>query len=63
MIQDLTGIHNEAFYDTSKPEGYSRRAADTTKLKKVTDGFIPTISLEEGLQEMIAWYENQKRII
>lgn len=61
MIQDLTGIHNEVFYDTSKHEGYSRRAADTTKLKKVTDGFIPTI--EEGLQEMTAWYENQKRII
>ncbi len=62
IIQEMTGIHNEVFYDTSKPEGYPRRAADTSKLKKVTNGFIPSISLEEGIKEMIKWYENQKSI-
>ena len=62
-IQDMTGNHNKVFYDTSKPEGYPRRAADTTKLKKVTHGFVPSISLEEGLREMIGWYEKYKGII
>jgi len=59
-IQDMTGIHNEVFYDTSKPEGHPRRATDTTKLKKVTNGFTSSISLEEGLKEMIWWYNRMK---
>jgi len=46
----------------SNPESYLIRAADTSKLKKVTNGFIPSIALEEGLKEMIKWYENQKSI-
>ena len=60
-IQDVTGIHNPVFYNTNMPEGHLRRAADTTKLKKVTGGFVPTIFLEEGLGEMINWYKENKR--
>jgi nucleoside-diphosphate-sugar epimerase len=55
-IQELTGIKNPPFFNTQMPEGYPKRAADTTKLKKVTGGFVPKISLDEGLQEMIEWY-------
>jgi len=55
-IQELTGIHNPPFFNTKMPEGYPNRAADTKKLKKVTGGFVPKISLEEGLTEMIEWY-------
>jgi len=55
-IQKLTGIKNPPFFNTKMPEGYPTRAADTTKLKRVTGGFVPSISLEEGLTEMIAWY-------
>lgn len=55
-IQEMTGIKNPVYYNTNMPEGYPRRAADTTKLKKVTGGFTPQISLEEGLAEMIDWY-------
>lgn len=47
-------------YDTSLPEGYPRRAADTTKLKEVTGGFTPKVSLDEGLREMIDWFESGK---
>jgi nucleoside-diphosphate-sugar epimerase len=46
----------DIYYNTDMPEGYPRRAADTTRLKDVTDGFVPSISLEEGLTEMIEWY-------
>lgn len=57
----MTGKSPEVFYDTSLPEGYPRRAADTAKLREVTGGFVPEVSLEEGLAEMIAWFEAEGR--
>jgi GDP-L-fucose synthase len=56
-ILELTGKEPRVFFDTSLPEGYRRRAADTTKLRRVTGGFVPRISLEQGLVEMIEWYQ------
>lgn len=56
-LQELTGIRRPIFYNTAKPEGYRRRAADATKLRQVT-GFLPQISLEQGLMEMIDWYRS-----
>jgi len=53
---DLLGKHPEPFYDTSMPEGYPKRAADTTKLKEVTMGWSPEVTLDDGLKEMIDWY-------
>lgn len=57
---ELLKKNPEPFYDTSMPEGYPRRAADTTKLKQVTMGWEPEVSLEEGLREMIEWYLRRK---
>jgi len=54
----ITGRSPAIHYDTSLPEGYPRRAADTTKLRQVTGGFLPEISLDEGLREMIDWFES-----
>jgi nucleoside-diphosphate-sugar epimerase len=58
-IQEITGVHRRIFYNTEMPEGYARRAADTTKLKQIT-GFVPSISLEAGLMEMIEWYRSSQ---
>jgi len=55
-IQELTGISRKVFYDTSKPEGYLRRAANVDNLRKIT-GFVPEITLEEGLREAIECYK------
>jgi len=60
-IQAMTGVVNDVFYNREKPEGYPQRAADTTKLRAVTGGFVPTIPLEEGLREMIEWYQSTQR--
>lgn len=49
----------KVFYDTSKPEGYAARAADTVKLRLLT-GFVPQTSLEEGIQEMVEWLQARK---
>ncbi len=51
LICKVVGKYPKAHYDTSKPDGYARRAADTTLLKKIT-GFVPAISLEQGIREM-----------
>lgn len=58
LIQEITGIKNPPFFNTDMPEGYPERAADTTKLKEVTGGFVPSISLREGVTEMVEWYRN-----
>ena len=50
-ICKILGKTPRPFFDTSKPDGYARRSADITLLKKVT-GFIPSISLEQGIREM-----------
>lgn len=41
-------------FDTTKPEGYPARAADVSKLRTIT-GFVPSVSLEEGVREMVNW--------
>ena len=55
VICKVTGRSPKVTYDTSKPDGYARRAADTTLLKKYT-GFVPQISLEDGIREMFEWF-------
>ncbi len=59
VICKVTGKKPKAFFDTSKPDGYQRRSADVTLLKKIT-GFIPSIPLEEGIHEMVEYLENKK---
>jgi GDP-L-fucose synthase len=55
LICKVVGRNPGAIYDTSKPDGYPRRAADTTLLRQYT-GFVPAISLEDGLREMHHWF-------
>jgi len=60
LISELSGRNPEIVYDTSKPDGYPRRAADTTKLKAVSGGWVPDTPLKEGLAEMVEYYEKTK---
>lgn len=46
-------------FDTSKPDGYSRRAADTSKLHDLI-GFIPSTPLVETIDDMLVDYVRQK---
>ena len=59
VICKVTGRSPKVFYDTSKPDGYARRAADTTLLKKYT-GFVPATSLEDGVREMYEWFSSKR---
>jgi GDP-L-fucose synthase len=55
IICRVVGKFPKARFDTSRPDGYSRRAADTTRLRAYT-GFVPSISLEHGIREMHQWF-------
>lgn len=54
IICRVVGRFPKVKWDTSKPDGYFRRAADTALLIRTT-GFVPSISLEAGIQEMYEW--------
>jgi GDP-L-fucose synthase len=51
LVCKVLGKNPKPYYDTSKPDGYPRRSADTALLRRIT-GFVPSISLEQGIREM-----------
>lgn len=55
LICKVIGKYPKAQFDISKPDGYPRRAADVTLLRKLT-GFVPSISLEDGIREMLGHF-------
>lgn len=60
VICKVIGRSPKVFYDTSKPDGYARRSADTTLLRKYT-GFVPSTTLEDGVREMYEWFSAKNR--
>lgn len=59
LICRVTGRSPRPFFDTSKPDGYARRSADITLLRRHT-GFVPSIPLEQGVREMHEWFTRQQ---
>lgn len=58
LICQRTGRFPAISYDTSKPDGYPRRAADTRRLFETT-GWVPSTPLADGVDEMIEEYGRQ----
>jgi len=56
LICEVTQRRPKIVFDASKPVGCLRKCVDSTLLRKVTDDYRPQISLEQTIQEMIAWY-------
>jgi nucleoside-diphosphate-sugar epimerase len=56
LICDVTGRHPAVVFDTSKPDGQARKSADATRLRKLTGGYEPRVSLRAGIEEMVEWY-------
>lgn len=57
MIMTLVGKRPKFVFDRTRPEGRTVKSADASKLKAITGGLFPTVSLDEGLREMIEWYQ------
>lgn len=59
LIAELTGFTGEIVWDTSKPNGQPRRGLDTSRAKEYF-GFEAQVPFRDGLQETIAWYQENK---
>jgi GDP-L-fucose synthase len=54
MIKDKVGFNGEIIWDTSMPDGMPRKCMDITTIKNL--GFLPAVSLEDGIISMIEQY-------
>jgi len=57
LISELTGFEGEIEWDTSKPDGQSRRCLDVSRAKEEF-GFEAKTDFKEGLKRTIEWYKN-----
>jgi GDP-L-fucose synthase len=55
LVGALAGFKGQTLWDATKPDGSPRKVMDTSRLKEM--GWNPTISLEDGIQETIRWFE------
>ena len=59
LIARLTGFEGELIWDPTQPDGQPRRCLDVTRASREF-GFQARIGFEEGLQETIDWYREQR---
>jgi GDP-L-fucose synthase len=59
-IAKLTGFNGRIVWDTSKPNGQSRRRLDTSKAEQIF-GFRAQTNFDEGLRRTVEWYMGQLR--
>ncbi|MBT6205397.1 MAG: NAD-dependent epimerase/dehydratase family protein [Alphaproteobacteria bacterium] len=55
----VAGLSPELIADTSKPEGRFVKSNDPARLLQAVPGFVPTVSLEEGIGRMAEWYRRE----
>lgn len=59
LISDLTGFDGEIKWDASRPDSQPRRCLDVSRSKKEF-GFEAKVKFEEGLENTIEWYKENK---
>jgi nucleoside-diphosphate-sugar epimerase len=57
LICEVAGVAPRIIFDTNKPEGRFRKCASADRLRDITDGYQPRVSLREGIEEMMEWYK------
>jgi GDP-L-fucose synthase len=60
-IAQKTGFKGEIKWDSTKPNGMLKKCMDVSRMKEL--GFEPSISLEQGIEQMISIYKNLKNNI
>ncbi len=58
LIRELTNSSSEIVFEALPKDDPPRRKPDITKAKKLL-GWKPKVGLEEGLQKMIEWFEEE----
>jgi GDP-L-fucose synthase len=59
LLARLTGFSGHITWDTTKPNGQPRRGLDTSRAEEYF-GFRASTSFEDGLQQTIAWYRENR---
>lgn len=54
FIKDIIGFQGELFFDQAKLDGTPQKVFDVSKLRRL--GWVPKISLEEGIRKTYEWY-------
>lgn len=60
LICKVCDKHPKLVFDADKPQGSSRKVADCSLLRKVTGGYEPSVTMEQGIARMLEWYEANK---
>ena len=60
-IMNIMEFKGEIIWDPTKPNGQPRRCVSNNKAEKEI-GFKPKISLNEGLEKTISWFESNNGI-
>jgi GDP-L-fucose synthase len=53
-VADSAGFAGEIEWDATKPDGTLRKVLDVSRIKAL--GWMPTITLDEGIASTVAWY-------
>jgi GDP-L-fucose synthase len=56
LVAQLAGFTGEIAWDVTKPDGTPRKVLDVSKAKSL--GWVPQISLRDGIASTIAWYKD-----
>jgi GDP-L-fucose synthase len=59
LIAEKSGFKGKLIWDPTQPNGMLRKCMDVSKMRSL--GFAPKITLEEGIEKMIAEYREIKR--
>jgi len=54
IMKEVVGFNGELFFDTSRPDGTSRKLIDVSRLSKM--GWNYRTNLREGLAETYKWF-------
>jgi len=54
LAKDIIGYQGELFFDLTKPDGAERKVLDVSKSRRL--GWIPKVSIEEGIRRTYKWY-------
>ena len=54
-----TGYNGTVLWDNTKPDGMLRKCLDVSKISEL--GYKPEITLEQGIEEMISYYRENKK--
>lgn len=59
LVAEAVGYKGVFAWDKTKPDGMPQKLMDVTRMKKYK--FFPKISLAEGIQQTVAWYQHEKK--